>query len=119
MNDRRPFPNYGSFPRPRRVLALRGAVVVSVAAGALALLQRGRTLQADAPPAATLISPNGGTVAIGKPYFRWNEVTTATEYRLKVDNSLSVTVIVLPFTLISIGIHSSSFPGMYERSTTW
>ncbi len=76
-----------------RRLALRAAALAGLAVCALFVLQREKPLRADAPPAATLVSPNGGTVAIGKPYFLWNKEVTATEYRLKVDNSSSVTVI--------------------------
>ena len=78
--------------RRLRRLALRGAFVASFALGALVLLQRGRTLEADAPPAATLVSPDGATLSVGKPYFVWDEEATATEYRLKVDDS-STTVV--------------------------
>lgn len=48
-----------------RSLALRVTAIAVAAFVVLWFLGRGRTLQADAPPAATLISPNGTTVAIG------------------------------------------------------
>ncbi len=94
MSSRRGSASHGRFVRtPRRRLTLRLSLIGSFALGALVLLERGRPLEADAPPAATLVSPNGATVAIGKPYFLWNKEATATEYRLKVDNSGSTTVI--------------------------
>jgi alpha-tubulin suppressor-like RCC1 family protein len=79
-------------PKRGRRFALRSALLAMVAVGALVLLQRGRTLEADAPPAATLVSPDGATLTIGKPYFVWDEEGTATEYRLRIDDS-STTVV--------------------------
>ncbi|MGH9333095.1 MAG: chitobiase/beta-hexosaminidase C-terminal domain-containing protein, partial [Vicinamibacteria bacterium] len=76
----------------RRRMALRGTLVASFAVGGFVLLQRGRTLEADAPPAASLISPDGATVKIGMPYFVWDEEPTATEYRLKVDDSTTTVI---------------------------
>jgi hypothetical protein len=68
-------------------------LLAAFAIGMLWVFLPERTLEADAPPAATLVSPNGVTVTVGKPYFLWNKEATATEYRLKVDNSSSTTVI--------------------------
>ncbi len=72
----------------RRRATLRALLAVAAIAALWAVLPE-RILEADAPPAATLVSPNGGTVTIGKPYFLWNKGVTATEYRLKVDKSSS------------------------------
>jgi hypothetical protein len=55
-----------------RRLTLRSAALAGLVLCALFVLHRGKPLRADAPPAATLVSPNGGTVRIGKPYFLWN-----------------------------------------------
>jgi len=55
-----------------RRLTLRSAALAGLVLCALFVLHRGKPLRADAPPAATLVSPNGGTVRTGKPYFLWN-----------------------------------------------
>jgi hypothetical protein len=44
-------------------------------------VQRGRALRADAPPAATLVSPDGATVTVGKPFFVWDEEAPSAERR--------------------------------------
>ena len=62
---------------------IQGFVVGCALFGAALLLTKDRTLRAQTPPAATLVSPDGTTEPIGKPFFVWNEEPWATDYRLK------------------------------------
>jgi len=103
-----PFSIPGTIGKRRRNAARIVGLCLAITA-VLVWKQWGKTLQAQAPSAATLISPDGTAVNLGKPFFLWKVVSAATEYRLKVANG-SATVVDDVWNLAT-SVCSGSFCG--------